>query len=480
MYESEASAPLRIAALRGLLAAEPTRAVPLAIGAMGGDDESLAAVAAGLIREVPGEAVTKALAAELPTLPPAGQVTVLSVLADRGGRSAGAAVLRATGSKDASVRLAALSALGVLGGQREGPMLVRLLASARTDADRAAAGKAIVSVARRLKDPSELTGLVLAALERTAAPTQVAVLGLLPDMPTEAALATVRAYVVRPDGRVHDAAVRALAAWPNADALAGLMKLAAARDSTTDKVLALRGVARLLALPGDQPAAETVALYARALEAADRPEEKRLLLAGLGAVAHADALKLVEPLLADKSVAAEAGAAAARIADAIAMRNRHAGVIRAWRLSGPYAVKGKAGPQLHDVAFAPERPAGNGAKWRRVAAGPDGVVDLARQLGGEDRAAYLCATLHSPRRQPARLLVGSDDGVKVWLDAKRVHDRNVSRAITPGEDKITVTLRKGANVLLVKVFNAGGPWAASVRVIGADGQAVPGLKVTAE
>jgi hypothetical protein len=67
------------------------------------------------------------------------------------------------------------------------------------------------------------------------------------------------------------------------------------------------------------------------------------------------------------------------------------------------------------------------------------------------------------------LLIGSDDGVKVWLNGELVHNNHAHRGLTLDQDRVRVKLRKGINWLLVKVENGGGDWALAVRVRDADG-----------
>lgn len=51
--------------------------------------------------------------------------------------------------------------------------------------------------------------------------------------------------------------------------------------------------------------------------------------------------------------------------------------------------------------------------------------------------------------------VGSDDGVKVWLNGEVVHYNAVTRGAGDYKDAFPVTLKKGTNVLLVAVDNRG-------------------------
>ena len=89
--------------------------IGIVITALKGADESMQSMAISLIRDMPGADVTKILARELPNLSARGQVQLLSALADRGDRTALPAVIGATISKDQSVKIAALRALGQLG-----------------------------------------------------------------------------------------------------------------------------------------------------------------------------------------------------------------------------------------------------------------------------------------------------------------------------------------------------------------------------
>jgi len=96
-----------------------------------------------------------------------------------------------------------------------------------------------------------------------------------------------------------------------------------------------------------------------------------------------------------------------------------------------------------------------------------GTINLIEAVGNaQDAVAYLKATIRSPRVQKATLQLGSDDGVKVWLNGQLVHANNAARGVTPDEDKVEVSLREGMNELLLKVTNGAGDWGAIVRFVG--------------
>jgi HEAT repeat protein len=121
---------VRVAALKGFVAASGKDALPALMAAMRGNESKLQAVAIRLTGELPGGTdITSTLAGELPKLPPAAQVQALAALADRGDKTAQEAVLAAMKSEVASVRAAAYEALSKLGDASS----VLLLAKAAVD-----------------------------------------------------------------------------------------------------------------------------------------------------------------------------------------------------------------------------------------------------------------------------------------------------------------------------------------------------------
>ena len=109
------------------------------------------------------------------------------------------------------------------------------------------------------------------------------------------------------------------------------------------------------------------------------------------------------------------------------------------------------------------KPVGD-SKWTAhnlAAVGGDNINEMTDALGWGsgsevyDHVVYGSLTLNSPRKQETTMLVGSDDGVKVWLNGEVVHYNPVTRGAGDFQDAFPVTLKQGANVLLVAVDNHG-------------------------
>ncbi len=121
-------------------AAQPDQdIINMVIDALKSNDPQMQSGAIAIVRDIPGPEVTKALVQELPKLPATGQVQLLSVLGDRGDVTALPAVIEAGKAPEESVRVAALRALGQLGGVANVGLL----------AERAAAGKGAEQKAAR-------------------------------------------------------------------------------------------------------------------------------------------------------------------------------------------------------------------------------------------------------------------------------------------------------------------------------------------
>ena len=147
-YKSAGADNIRAAALTGMVATGGKNAVKIIKDVLGGRETSMQTVAISLIRQVPGKEIIKVTTKRLPKLKAQQQVQLISALADRGDTSALEAVVKSTKSRDESVRLAALSAVGVLGDAST----VDLLAERAADSSRPERQAARDSL-YRLRDP---------------------------------------------------------------------------------------------------------------------------------------------------------------------------------------------------------------------------------------------------------------------------------------------------------------------------------------
>lgn len=626
LYAPAESRLVRIAALRGLVAARGQGATPLLAEVLTGDDLSLQTAAIRFAGEIPGVETTKAFASLLPRLASAAQATLLGELANRGDVAARPAVLEAAksasaevriaalralsrvgdasdalllarvsatgdkreaeaaheslarlsaaganaallralpaadsrlrlalirglaarramvaapallqvvggapaggapvgsakGNADAAVRLEAVRALGVLGDERSAPALIGFLTRTTNDEAREAAVKSLGAIYGRQRNRDAQP--IVAALAKAGVPARVALLGVLRQIGTPQALDSVRGARRDADADVRDAAVRALADWPNDATLDDLIAIARGNnEKLTHQVLALRGYVRL-AGAGERAAGDRVQMLQTALQAATRPEEKKLVLGALGEVKSVEALSATQPFLADEALREEAAAAVVKIAGELedvpasvlrpvlmqvaevsknADVTKNAGQISArfddqanhgWLLSGPFPaetqeqINGAYPPEQGiDLQAAYDTVVGGKkyvARWQEVSA-REHKVDFNKfyppSAGNtvENAFAYALSYVFSPIERKVKLAVGSDDGVRIWLNDVVIHNNRVQRAAQLDQDIVDATLRAGWNKVLLRIENRGADWQFFFRIADEKLLPLPDLK----
>ncbi len=110
--------------------------------------------------------------------------------------------------------------------------------------------------------------------------------------------------------------------------------------------------------------------------------------------------------------------------------------------------------------------AGTEMKWRP--AHTKDIVDLQRFFQGgrtEDALAYAYTTIQRNEAGKVYLTLGTDDGVKIWLNGKMVHRVLRFRALSLDEDRLELQMNAGDNRLLLKIQQSKGGWGYAVRML---------------
>jgi WD40 repeat protein len=112
----------------------------------------------------------------------------------------------------------------------------------------------------------------------------------------------------------------------------------------------------------------------------------------------------------------------------------------------------------------------------------DYVIDFNHLMGEmtEKCVGYaVCYLRAEAEMSDLRLLVGSDDDSKIYLNGTQIYECPQGRSMIADADKVKdVNLRKGLNVLVFKVVNQGAGWQGSVRFTDKGGNPVKGISVT--
>jgi len=97
--------------------------------------------------------------------------------------------------------------------------------------------------------------------------------------------------------------------------------------------------------------------------------------------------------------------------------------------------------------------------WKAVRIDQAGYLDLAALHGqaANNSVSYAYRIIESPVEQNATVLLGSDDGCKLWVNGEVKLTEKATRAAAPEQSRVSVRLKKGANTILLKVANGNIP-----------------------
>jgi len=163
------------------------------------------------------------------------------------------------------------------------------------------------------------------------------------------------------------------------------------------------------------------------------------------------------------------------------------GFVVHWLLCGPFNDDGKltscrALKKDYLAGEGKARPRGGlrsgpyGPTWQAHAVRHGFIMNLSRLYSTPGIVSYAVAYLDCPSAQPARILLGSDDGFLLFLNGERIAGRDIHRGLGVDSDRFDVKLKKGVNVILLKIEQDFGAYEFCLRVTGPAGKGIPGLR----
>ncbi|MCC7014624.1 MAG: DUF1553 domain-containing protein [Planctomycetes bacterium] len=128
-----------------------------------------------------------------------------------------------------------------------------------------------------------------------------------------------------------------------------------------------------------------------------------------------------------------------------------------WFVAGPFDG---ARESLFATEFGPEKE----ARWRRDAKfGERGwrhdeeLLDgRANPLAEGVNVSYVAKRLFVPTARKLEVALGSDDGLRVFVDAHEAFANDVERGLAPNQDRAALELERGERSIVLKVVNTGG------------------------
>lgn len=138
-----------------------------------------------------------------------------------------------------------------------------------------------------------------------------------------------------------------------------------------------------------------------------------------------------------------------------------------WQVIGPFDNTDREG---FDTIYPPETGVdldasytgadGASIRWKAYVPGRTGYVDLARSIRPDDvpGVAYAYRTIEMDADKKLQVSMGTNDGVKLWLNGALLLTSKTSRVARPGDESVALPLKKGTNQVLLKIDQLGGGW----------------------
>ncbi|MGC8739238.1 MAG: HEAT repeat domain-containing protein [Candidatus Hydrogenedens sp.] len=313
-------------------------------------------------------------------------------------------------------------------------------------------------------------------------------------------------YLHESEDPVKETLIRSLSNWRNAEPLNALLELARTTDNDSIRRQSLAGVIQLSDNICNMSSEQRTQLFNDVIAIGTKPEILKGIIGALQNTSYPEALAIVTQYLDNEQVKSEAEVAVVKLSktligiatDIVAPALEkviHQGqmelikqeaqktldiipkfedFITTWMVSGPYINDEINANMLYEFVFAPEKPEeAEKALWKPVSPGTNPnkpmVVELHKILGGENRVAYLSTYVWSDTEQDVNLLIGSDDGARIWVNGTKVFGKNANRPCVPDDDTIGIHLKQGWNHILAKIRQGSGEWEFCARIRKSDG-----------
>ena len=249
--------------------------------------------------------MTEIVAEGIPLMPAMAQITCMEILAQRKAQEYRNVIWKQVNNDSLNVRLAALNALKDLAHPTEYERALAHLIDCANPQEKKAAQILASRLADEIAENQRQIDPIRAHYMTAAIEDKQYLLNILKHMGGKQALQIVVNEAAASDSQIKDWAIRSLTDWPDEAAIKPLMTLAGGDAELTYKILAIRGVLRILR-ERELGMDRELAVYSELMALAERSDEKKLILAGMASIKSPDALKCVAQYISDKELSLEA------------------------------------------------------------------------------------------------------------------------------------------------------------------------------
>jgi HEAT repeat protein len=237
------------------------------------------------------------------------KILLLNILSERKNSTYLSYFKESLNSRNKRLRLSAIKGLEVGGDDTLVDRLIVLLLKSEDEKEQVAAIRAISSITNRSTSKRELVTLITGYYDNSTNNQKILLFRIFKAVGGKELMNITVREAQRGDEQIRKAAIYSLAAWSDTDVLDILIDFGRNEQNERFRIIALRGALRILR---ENPMGEQRALsyFQEIMNAATRPEEKRLILAGLAEIKTTSSLRLISSVLDDSDINHEAFLAA--------------------------------------------------------------------------------------------------------------------------------------------------------------------------
>lgn len=305
---------VRAAAIRALSTLADPSALPVLYEAASQSDAMAAAAARDTLATINHPDVDAAVMAMFEKAEGKSRLLLIDLLGRRRIVAALPLLEKAADDPDEQIRLAAIRAMGQAADAKNMSLLVKRLAAAKAPQEVAAVHQALQAACARQPDKQACAEKLIAGLADASPQIKCILLDTLNVAGETTALAAVAAAINDANPEVRDTATRVLGNWPTPEAAAALLEAATKSADGKLRVRSLRGYIRI-PRQLDISDHQRLQMCRTAMEAAERDDERRLVLDACTRVANSQSLAFVASHLDTPGLKDSACAATVSIAE---------------------------------------------------------------------------------------------------------------------------------------------------------------------
>lgn len=288
---------VRAAAIAALGRLGSTAEIPLLIKSLSATSAREQAAARHSLVQLPGEAISKALALELTPAPAAVRSQLIDVLATRRARGELPALVSATLDDSPQVRSAAMNALGQIGQPAQLAAMLPGVLRAEPGSERNNAERNVALVCSRIGNEEERGTRLIEALQTIPASDRDGLLSLLGRVGGKTLIHFVREIATGQNAARRRLGIDALSKWPDASVADTLLELARQATEPGERSQAFEGYVKIAATRDHRSDRQRLERMKEALAAAKTPEEQLLVINRTRTAYDVESVRFVLPFV---------------------------------------------------------------------------------------------------------------------------------------------------------------------------------------